>query len=266
MTKPTITIVTCTYNAAATLRRTLDSVKGQTYARVEHIIVDGMSGDGTTTIAQTYVDEVNSAATERHARAIVEPDGGLYDAMNKGIAAATGDYLLFLNAGDKLHASDTLAVVADTIGQGSDTAVAYGDTDIVDAGGRFLCRRRLTPPKRLTWRSFRWGMLVCHQAFYVRRDIALTVAYDLRYRYSADVDWCIRVMKEAERRGQQMLNTGAVLVDYLDEGLTTRHHRASLAERFAVMRRHYGLVVTVAMHGLFVLRSVLFVLRNIFSR
>lgn len=256
MSAPTITIVTCTYNAAATLRRTLDSVAEQTYRRIEHIIVDGLSSDGTTEMAKTYVESVNNAAQESRARAVAEPDRGLYDAMNKGIVAATGDYILFLNAGDRLHSRDTLAVVAAAIGQGSDTAVVYGDTDIVDIEGHFLRRRRLSPPRRLTWRSFRSGMTVCHQAFYVRRDIAVATPYNLDYRYSADVDWCIRVMKETERRTLAIRNTETTLADYLDEGLTTRNRRASLMERFDVMRRHYGLAVTVAMHLWFAVRAV----------
>lgn len=77
-------------------------------------------------------------------------------------------------------------------------AVIYGDTAIVDTNGAFLHLRRHRPPEQLSWRSFKQGMLVCHQAFYVRTDIAQQNDYDLHYRHSADVDWCIRVMKQAE--------------------------------------------------------------------
>ena len=136
-------------------------------------------------------------------------------------------------------------------------AVLYGDTDWVDNDGHYLCRRPLTPPERLTWRSFRNGMLVCHQAFYARTDIARRTPYDMRYRFSADVDWCIRVMKEAERMGLPLVNVHATVADYQREGQTTKYHRASLIERFNVMRRHYGLPVTLAMHAWFVVRNVL---------
>jgi hypothetical protein len=91
-------------------------------------------------------------------------------------------------------------------------------------------------------------MLVCHQAFFARRDHA--VPYDLRYRFSADFDWCIRVMKQS----QTLHNTRLTLIDYLNEGMTTRNHRASLAERFRIMCRHYGYVQTALLHLKFALR------------
>ena len=245
-----ISIITITYNAARSLPRTLDSVASQTYPHVEHLIVDGASSDDTLSIAQRY------QASSRHDVVVQsEPDGGLYDAMNKGLHKATGDYLVFLNAGDTLPRPDTLEVVA--AHAALRPAVIYGDTDIVDSEGHFLRHRRLRPPRQLSWRSFRQGMLVCHQAFYVRTDIAQTVDYDLSYRHSADVDWCIRVMKEAARQQLPLVNTHTVLALFEDGGDTTQHHRDSLWERFDVMRRHYGLVTTLAMHAWFVLRAVI---------
>lgn len=100
-------------------------------------------------------------------------------------------------------------------------------------------------------------MLVCHQAFYARTDIARAEPYDLRYSFSADVDWCIRIMKRAEREHLQLLRLPEVVADYLDGGMTNKNHRASLFERFRIMRRHYGLFSTLAMHAWFVARSVL---------
>lgn len=93
-----------------------------------------------------------------------------------------------------------LSAVARSAAQDPHPAVVYGDTDIVDNEGRFLYHRRLQPPEKLTWKSFRQGMLVCHQSFYARSDIAKANRYDLKYRHSADVKWCIEVMKEADRR------------------------------------------------------------------
>ena len=98
-------------------------------------------------------------------------------------------------------------------------------------------------------------MLVCHQAFYARTDIAKNLQYDLRYRFSADVDWCIRVMRESERMGLPLSNIGMVVANYTEEGATTQNHRASLKERFDVMRRHYGLLTTLVMHAWFVVRK-----------
>ena len=171
---------------------------------------------------------------------------------------ATGDYLVFLNAGDVFPSPDTLELVASSVGDGEELpGVLYGNTDIVDDEGHFLRHRRLQPPERLTWRSFRQGMLVCHQAFYARTDLAKANPYNMQYRFSADVDWCIRVMKAAERQGLPLRNVEAVVVNYLDGGMTVKNHRASLRERFRLMRHHYGLLPTLAMHAWFVLRSAL---------
>ena len=130
------------------------------------------------------------------------------------------------------------------------------DTDIVDDQGHFIRHRRLVPPKRLTWRSFCKGMLVCHQAFYARTDLAKKHLYNTQYRYSADVDWCIRVMKESKREGLPLRNVQAVVVNYLDGGMSIKYHRASLKERFRVMCVNYGLILTLFMHGYFVVRSL----------
>lgn len=250
-------IITCTFRAEKVIERTLNSVLHQHYDDVEHIIIDGASDDKTVALAKEYEEKSNRYAPEHRVRIISEPDRGLYDAMNKGLSLANGDYLVFLNAGDKLHSEDTLEQIASCVGDGETLpAVLYGDTNIVDDNGIFLHQRRLRPPKKLSWKSFRQGMLVCHQAFYARTDIAKTVYYDLSLRYSADVDWCIRVMKCGNNMRLPLRNIDAVLVDYLEGGLSIQNHQASLRERFAVMKRHYGLLTTLFMHAWFVVRAV----------
>ena len=245
-----ISIVTITYNAAEVLQRTLDSVRSQTYKNMEHLIIDGASKDETVAMATAYKQQVPYDVIVRS-----EPDRGIYDAMNKGLRLGTGDYIVFMNAGDSFHEPTTLEKVADVAKE--DVAILYGDTNIVDGEGRFLHKRHLNVPDRLTWRSFRQGMLVCHQAFYVRTEVARTQTYDLRYRFSADVDWCIRVMKEAERRDLLLVNLHAVVANYLEEGTTTKNHKASLRERYLVMQKHYGVVSTFFMHCWFVVRALL---------
>ena len=253
-------IVTITYNAEKVLQRTLDSVRSQTYEGVEHLIVDGASKDQTLAIVEQYKQQ--SDVSDNGHKVIIqsEPDHGIYDAMNKGLTQASGDYIVFLNAGDSLPTAYTLEEIVhhcrlNEFPENELPGVLYGNTDIIDAEGRFLHPRRLQPPETLTWRSFRHGMLVCHQAFYARTDIAKNTQYDTRYRFSADVDWCIRVMRESERMGLSLCNTRMVVANYTEEGATTKNHRASLFERFDVMRRHYGLFTTIAMHVWFVIRS-----------
>lgn len=252
------TIITCTYQAENELERTLRSVLEQTYKDVEHLIVDGASTDATLPLAQAYVTESQAQNNEHQVMVTSEPDKGLYDAMNKGLKHAMGDYVLFLNAGDTFPSESTLTQVAACAERASVLpGVLYGDTDIVDNEGRFVRHRRLSPPKKLSWKSFMQGMVVCHQAFYARTDLAKQVPYQLKYRYSADVDWCIRVMKMAQKQGLPLCNVQTVVANYLDGGMTEKNHKASLKERFRVMESNYGYLPTLFMHAWFAVRSVL---------
>ena len=252
------TVVTCTYNAASVLQRTLDSIQRQPYCNIEHIIMDGGSKDKTLSMVKTYEHKTEAGENAHQMVVVSEPDKGLYDAMNKSIDRATGDYLVFMNAGDVFPSDDTLELVEGCVGEGEDLpGVLYGDTDIVNMEGRCLRHRRLTPPKKLTWRSFKWGMLVCHQSFYARTDIAKQIHYDLHYRYSADVDWCIRIMKESARRGLPLRNEHTVLTNFLAGGMTSQYKTASLQERFPAMQTHYGLLTTICVHAGFAGRGVL---------
>jgi glycosyltransferase involved in cell wall biosynthesis len=239
---PKFSIITVTYNAEKVLEDTIQSVIFQTYRNVEYIIVDGASKDHTLEIVNKYHNRIN--------KVISEPDKGLYDAMNKGIQLATGDYLCFLNAGDKFHDSETLQKIVHTLKGQELPDVIYGETAIVDEEGHFLHMRRLSAPAHLNWKSFKQGMLVCHQAFFANRELAINHLYDLQYRFSADFDWCIRIMKKAKC----LHNTRLTLIDYLNEGMTTKNHKASLKERFCIMAKHYGLISTILHHGWFVIR------------
>lgn len=240
---PKFSIITVTYNAGKVLEDTIQSVITQTYKNVEYIIVDGKSTDGTMDIVNRYREHIHTIVSE--------PDKGLYDAMNKGIDLATGDYLCFLNAGDELHEDDTLQLIVHSLnGEKELPDVIYGETAIVDEEGHFLRMRRLSTPEHLTWKSFQHGMLVCHQAFMPRRNLA--VKYNLKYRFSADFDWCIRIMKKS----RVLHNTHLTIIDYLNEGMTTRNHKASLKERFHIMCHHYGTASTIMRHMGFAVRMV----------
>lgn len=231
--QPRISIITVCYQAAQTISRTLRSVQEQTYPHIEYLVIDGASKDSTLDLV-----------AELAPRALVfsEPDRGIYDAMNKGLSRATGDYVWYLNAGDALPSPSTVADLVEAACVSQLPDVIYGDTRLIDSEERDLGLRRLRPPHELTWQSFREGMLVCHQAFLAKRSLA--PQFDLRYRYSADVDWCIRVLKEAK----DCFFLPYPIALYLNEGTTTANHRASLRERFDVMRRHYGLGTTLYQH------------------
>lgn len=237
-----ISIVTITYNAATEVRPTLESVKSQTFRDFEHIIVDGASTDDTILVARRNgVDGI---------RIISEPDKGLYDAMNKGLHAAKGDFILFLNAGDTFADAGTLQLFADAAERHAD--IVYADTVIVDADRNILRPRHLSAPQILTVESFSKGMLVCHQAFMVRRSIAPD--YNLDYRFSADYDWTIRCIEETIP--ERCINLHTVAIHYLADGMTDRNKIASLKERFNIMREHYGAPTAIARHLSFIPRAV----------
>ena len=243
--QPTFSVITVCRNAQHTIEDTLQSVITQSYHHVEYIVIDGNSTDGTLSIIRRY--------QERITHVVSEPDRGLYDAMNKGLRLATGDYVCFLNAGDCFHEDDTLQQMVHRLhaaGLQELPDVLYGETELVDSEGHFVRMRRLATPEQLTWKSFRHGMLVCHQAFFAKRTLAPT--YDTSYRFSADFDWCIRVMKQSK----QLFNTHLTLIDYLSEGMTTQNHKASLKERFRIMCHHYGTCSTLLMHAWFALRLI----------
>lgn len=233
MKSPLFSIITITFNATDVIRPTLKSVKEQSCSDYEHIVIDGASHDDTVAIALAEgVDGI---------KVFSEPDKGLYDAMNKGIARATGDYLIFLNAGDAFASADALQRLADAAASSPD--IIYGQTQLVDASRTVVGMRHLTAPEVLSADSFKHGMLVCHQAFVPRR--AIVPLYDLSYRFSADYDWCIRCLL----RSQKNVYIGdRPLISYLTDGLTDRNHRASLRERFHIMCRYFGTIPTVLRH------------------
>jgi glycosyltransferase involved in cell wall biosynthesis len=233
-------VITVTYNAAEVLERTILSVLSQSYPQLEYIIIDGNSSDGTKEIIEQYAAGLSYRVSE--------PDRGLYDAMNKGLRKATGDYVWFLNAGDVLANSNTVKDLAAVAERNGMPDILYGETDLMDMQGKIIAARRLKAPQTLTWKSFRMGMLVCHQAFITKRSIA--PAYDLQYRFSSDFDWCIRCMKAAKT----IVNSRLRVAGYLYEGLTAANRKASLKERYSIMCKYYGAFATNLLHVWFAVR------------
>lgn len=236
-------IITVTYNAANTIAPTMESVKQQTCTDYEHLIIDGASTDDTLKQAQAMLTErthINS-----------EPDLGIYDAMNRGMGMAQGDYLIFLNAGDTFHSQETLQHIAKAIRDNDYPGIVYGQTMIVAGQDRHAVgMRHLTAPEQLTLDSFKNGMLVCHQSMAVLKRIA--TSYDLSYRFSADYEWVIKCLQHSRHN----VYLDETISDYLQEGMTTRNHRQSLIERYKIMCKYYGTLSTTMRHVKFLLRSI----------
>lgn len=230
--QPLVSIITITYNAEATLERTIESVRRQNYPNIEYIIIDGASKDGTLAIIERNKDIVTTY--------ISESDNGIYDAMNKGLDRATGEYVWFMNSGDELADEVVLSKAIQNAPEEAD--VLYGETVVTDMKGSIIGERRLSLTEELTWRSFRKGMVVCHQSFIAKRS--LCGSYDTKYKYSADFDWCLNILKKSNI----VYDTKLVLSRFLDGGFTKQHIIPGLKERFRIMVNNYGLIKTICYH------------------
>ena len=229
--KPVLSVITVVYNNAEDIERTILSVLTQTHPSIEYIIVDGASTDGTLKIINRYRNLIS--------RLFSEKDEGIYDAMNKGLAAVTGDYVIFMNSGDEFYDYDTVERV---FASAPNADIYYGETEMINENGESLGQRRHQAPDTFDWTGFRYGMNISHQAIYVRA--ALVLPFDHRYKLSADIDWIIRIAARAEK----IINVRQYVAKYLVGGMSKAKHRASLMERFDIMRRYYGFFPTVANH------------------
>lgn len=228
---PKISVITVIYNGKGLLQKTIDSVKTQKYNNVEYVIIDGGSTDGTIDIIKQNEKFVSFWLSEK--------DKGIYDAMNKGLKNSTGDYIWFLNAGDEIYSGDT---ISDVFSKGEADAF-YGDVTYIDEKGDNLGTRTLkTPPPELSWKDMIKGMVVSHQSFIIRRELAAN--YDLRYKYVADVDWMIRSLKNCKK----VINTKQILSKFLVGGFSKRNIIKSNRERFTILRKHFDLLDVLKSH------------------
>jgi glycosyltransferase involved in cell wall biosynthesis len=178
-----ISVVTVAYNAAATIGDTVRSVAAQTGVAVEHLVFDSASPDGTAAAAR--------AAGGANLTVVSEPDRGLYDAMNKGLAAASGDVVGFLNADDFYCRTDALALIAGALADPAIDAVSAG-VAIVDPADPSRVVRGYGAASFRPW-MLRFGHMPPHPGFYVRREAARQVGdYDTNLRQAADFDWLAR--------------------------------------------------------------------------
>jgi len=252
MNHPVLTIVTVTFNAGELLRKTLQSVKKgfPPHAPIEYLIIDGKSTDNTLQIAGEYQSQLSL-------NILSESDKGLYDAMNKGLELAQGEYIWFLNAGDEVHDDTTITRLLASFRSGAD--IYYSDALFMTAEGVPIgLRSQVTPhrlPKNIQWQDMAMGMKICHQAFIARKKVAPRFEIN---NLSADLDWEIQAMKNAE----QIEYLDFVLCRYLLGGLSTQKHQKSLTDRWKVLKRHFGWQEAAFNHLKIALRGALFYWRR----
>lgn len=190
-----ISVVTVCYNAAATVEQTLKSVLSQDYPDIEYIVVDGASTDGTQAIVERYKDRLSAY--------ISEPDKGIYDAMNKGIALATGEVVGLLNADDIYAHRGVLSLVAVAM-QASSVDAVYGDVDFFDdADPSRVCRRYRSArfrPDRIAW-----GWMPAHPSLFLRRSVYQRFGvFRTQYRIAGDFELIARIFKDGTLRSRYL--------------------------------------------------------------
>ena len=183
-----ISVITATFNSGKTVRDTIESVLRQTYKDIEYIIVDGQSKDDTLEIVRSYESQFGERI-----RYVSEPDKGIYDAMNKGIAMATGDVVGILNSDDFYTSNNVLEQVAKTLSDTNIDAV-YGDVHYVNDDHLDKCVRYYTSrPFHRSW--MRFGFMPAHPSFYCRRSVYERYGtFDLSYKVAADFENLLRLI------------------------------------------------------------------------
>lgn len=247
---PTLSIITVTFQAEKVLEETIHSVMDQSwYNQIEYLVIDGGSQDGTVDIIKQYEQHIHYWVSEA--------DQGIYDAMNKGLQQAKGTYLLFLNAGDLLDHPHSVEHLLTSHPQAD---VYAGETMMIKEDGTPIgLRSEVTPhrlPTKLSWRSLRMGMVVCHQAFVVKRELA--PLYSLQHPFSGDIDWEIKCLKKA-----QVTHTDPhIFVRYRMGGFSKKYLWKSWKDRFQILSKHYGYLPNIYHHLQISLRGILFVLKR----
>lgn len=213
---PLLTIVSVSFNAKGVIEKTILSVINQSYKNFEYVIIDGGSTDGTQQIIEKYRSGI--------AHYVSEKDGGIYFGMNKGIDAAKGDYVLFLNAGDVFADNRVLTEVAAFIQTNPDADVVYGDSEQIYEYGSFIVR-----PNQAYLNN---KMSISHQASFVKTELLRVHKFDTKYRYAADFEQ----LSYFYLNGYKFLYCNRLVAKVeMDDGATFRHYKDSTNEMFDII-------------------------------
>ncbi len=215
---PKISVITVCRNARNALEKTIKSVKGQSYGDIEYIVIDGASTDGSSEYLESLGDKIDILVSE--------PDRGIYDAMNKGIARASGEWLIFMNAGDTFASDNTLDSIFSSPDDYSGYGIIYGD--VIKTGIDGIPRRKKAEPPHNSHRMF-----FCHQSSLIRRTDALSTPFDTRYRMSADL--C--QMKTLLKKEGKFKQIGMPIAVFDTSGVSNSRRSDGLRENIAIVSR-----------------------------
>ena len=206
---PLVSVITVCLNNLEALKRTLESVREQTYGQIEYIIVDGGSTDGTL----EYLHQEQGA----YQKMVSEPDKGIYDAMNKGVKMASGEWVIFMNAGDRFAEADTLAHVFKA---NHDAEVIYGDVIkhgmVKKAAAPCNCHR----------------MYFCHQSALTKRELLVKHPFDVAHRLSAD----FKFFKQMYLKGYRFVQLDLPIADFDTTGVSNTSRSKGLKDNIEVVK------------------------------
>lgn len=198
-----ISVITATWNSGKTIGDTLKSVFNQSFTNVEHIIKDGGSKDDTLEICKNFEQKYyKDECKGRTINILSDKDKGIYDAMNQGIKAATGDVIGILNSDDFYTSDDVLARVAEEFEKNPELEAVYGDIHFVKDENLKKCTRYFSSRYFRPW-ALRFGFMPAHPSFYVRREVYEKYGlYDLNFRTSSDFEMMVRLFVKENIRAK----------------------------------------------------------------
>lgn len=213
-----ISIITVCLNAEQTITDTIESIQSQTYDNIEHIVIDGGSRDSTCDIIKQYRDKI--------AFFVSEPDHGVYDAMNKGLRHAHGDFVYFLNANDTLYERGTVEGVAEALKTNPKVECLFGNIVTVTPDGAHSC---LQTYESVTHKSALFMWTICHQAIFYHRHLFMKYGhYSLKYKIRADVDFMLRCLVANDT---DVVYINRTIARFLLGGLSSNHALSPLSRR-----------------------------------
>ena len=217
MYTPTLTIVTVTYNAAELLEKTILSVLEQTHNNVEYIIMDGNSTDATVKCIRKYKNQLSYWESK--------PDRGIYHAMNKGVAKATGSWICFLNAGDVFDDKFVIEKMVAAIPADKSAKILYGDVITIGKDGERNEKLASAPCNK-------HRMYFCHQSAFVLTSLLRTYPFDENYKMSAD----FKFFKESYYRGDGFMHMPFPVAIYDMSGISNTNRAAGISENMDVIK------------------------------
>ncbi len=194
-----VTVATVCFNSEGTIEQTIKSVLTQAYSEIEYIIVDGASTDATLDIIRRYT-------YDERIRLISEPDNGLYDAMNKAVDNATGDYIVYMNSGDIFATNGAIKEISAYLDGTSE--LVYGNVIRIKPEGKI---RERYEGFKVPLRLLLMGRMMCHQSIFTRCDIMRQYKFNTEYTITADYDFLMRMVRD--KRILKYVDTDISIVD-----------------------------------------------------